>query len=50
MVINDEAEYTGEAPGRFQGLDLEQNLYVGGVPDYTRIPDAAGFSSGFVGK
>ncbi|XP_064610527.1 LOW QUALITY PROTEIN: basement membrane-specific heparan sulfate proteoglycan core protein-like [Liolophura sinensis] len=49
MVVNDEPSYMGEAQGRFVGLDLEDSLYLGAVPDFARIPQAAGFRSGFVG-
>ncbi|XP_048238836.1 basement membrane-specific heparan sulfate proteoglycan core protein-like isoform X2 [Haliotis rufescens] len=49
MIVNDEPAYYGEAPGRFEGLDLLENMYVGGVPNFQSIPRAAGFSKGFVG-
>ncbi|XP_064642804.1 basement membrane-specific heparan sulfate proteoglycan core protein-like isoform X7 [Lineus longissimus] len=48
MVI-DGKEYTGTSQGRFQGLDLSQLLYIGGVPDYNIINRRAGFTSGFIG-
>lgn len=35
--------------GKFQGLDLNEELYLGGYPDYGAIPKA-GLSSGFVGE
>lgn len=35
--------------GKFQGLDLNEELYLGGYPDYSAIPKA-GLSSGFVGE
>lgn len=35
--------------GKFQGLDLNDQLYLGGHPDYSAIPKA-GLSSGFVGE
>lgn len=37
------------AQGKFQGLDLNEELYLGGYPDYGAIPKA-GLSSGFVGE
>lgn len=49
-MVNDEPSYMGEAQGRFVGLDLEDSLYLGSVPDFSRIPQAAGFRSGFVGE
>ena len=35
--------------GWFQGLDLNEELYLGGYPDYGAIPKA-GLSSGFIGE
>lgn len=35
--------------GKFQGLDLNEELYLGGYPDYGAIPKA-GLSNGFVGE
>ena len=35
--------------GKFQGLDLNEELYLGGYPDYGAIPKA-GLSSGFIGE
>jgi hypothetical protein len=49
MVI-DGKEYTGTSHGRFQGLDLTQFMYVGGVADYNFINNRAGFTSGFIGR
>lgn len=37
------------AQGKFQGLDLNEELYLGGYPDYDAIPKA-GLSSGFIGE
>ncbi|CAH1774180.1 unnamed protein product, partial [Owenia fusiformis] len=48
MILNGQ-EYRGRAPGNFRGLDLVDNMYLGGVPDYNKIPQAAGFRQGFVG-
>ncbi|KAK3801367.1 hypothetical protein RRG08_059069 [Elysia crispata] len=49
MYVDDDAPYTGRAPGEFQGLDLAQPMYVGNVPDVENIPAGARFSSGYVG-
>lgn len=49
MYIGD-AEFKGEAPGPFVGLDLTEELFVGAVPDFTRIARAAGFANGFTGR
>ena len=43
-------EYTGEAGGAFRGLDLVEDMYLGGVPNYNAIARNAGFRQGFVGK
>ena len=49
MYVGD-SEYQGEAPGPFVGLDLNEELYVGAVPDFSRIARAAGFGNGFTGN
>lgn len=36
--------------GKFQGLDLNEELYVGGYPNYTLLAKTAGLKTGFVGK
>lgn len=36
--------------GKFQGLDLNEDLHVGGYPNYTLLAKTAGIKSGFVGK
>ena len=46
----DGKEYTGAALGNFQGLDLVERMYIGGVPDYNLIARHAGYRSGFIGK
>ncbi|XP_065579048.1 basement membrane-specific heparan sulfate proteoglycan core protein-like isoform X5 [Artemia franciscana] len=49
MIVNDQSPYVGQAPGKFQGLDLLTPLYIGAVPDFRNIHKQAGFSQGFVG-
>ncbi|XP_069938272.1 basement membrane-specific heparan sulfate proteoglycan core protein isoform X44 [Cherax quadricarinatus] len=49
MTVDDDAPITGRSEGRFLGLDLLEPLYLGGVPDFTRIHEQAGFASGFRG-
>ncbi|KAJ3585960.1 hypothetical protein NHX12_012366, partial [Muraenolepis orangiensis] len=39
----------GSSQGKFQGLDLNEELHVGGYPNYTLIHKTAGIKSGFVG-
>ena len=46
----DGQEYKGTSGGTYQGLDLNQPLYLGGVSDYRMIAREAAFNQGFVGK
>uniref|UniRef100_A0A8I6ASH2 Basement membrane-specific heparan sulfate proteoglycan core protein n=1 Tax=Rattus norvegicus TaxID=10116 RepID=A0A8I6ASH2_RAT len=48
MIVGNLAPVNGTSQGKFQGLDLNEELYLGGYPDYRAIPKA-GLSSGFVG-
>ncbi|KAK2106116.1 Basement membrane-specific heparan sulfate proteoglycan core protein [Saguinus oedipus] len=48
LIVGDLAPVNGTSQGKFQGLDLNEELYLGGYPDYGAIPKA-GLSSGFVG-
>ena len=49
MYIGD-SEFKGQAPGPFIGLDLNDELYIGAIPDFRRISRAAGYSNGFTGE
>lgn len=49
MYIDDRGPYRGVSPGTFQGMDLSQLLYIGGVPDFASIQKDAGFQTGFIG-
>nr|CAD7195790.1 unnamed protein product [Timema douglasi] len=49
MTVDNDGPFVGEAVGAFQGLDLVQPLYVGGVPNFKTIHRLNGFTSGFVG-
>ncbi|KAK5895452.1 hypothetical protein CesoFtcFv8_012044 [Champsocephalus esox] len=40
---------SGKSQGKFQGLDLNEDLHVGGYPNYTSLAKTAGIESGFVG-
>jgi len=42
--------FVGIETGKFQGLDLQDSLYVAGVPDYANIHRLSGFTKGFVGE
>lgn len=50
MYIDERGPYRGLSPGSFQGMDLSQLLYIGGVPDFRTIHKDVGFQTGFVGK
>ncbi|XP_055079317.1 basement membrane-specific heparan sulfate proteoglycan core protein isoform X9 [Periophthalmus magnuspinnatus] len=39
----------GTSQGKFQGLDLNEELYLGGYPNYTMLSKTAGIKTGFVG-
>lgn len=49
MYVDGAGPYRGTAAGRFQGLDLIEPLYLGGVPDFRSIHRLTGHSQGFVG-
>ncbi|XP_058532481.1 basement membrane-specific heparan sulfate proteoglycan core protein isoform X2 [Ochotona princeps] len=48
LTVGNLTPVNGTSQGKFQGLDLNEELYLGGYPDYAAIPKA-GLSSGFVG-
>ncbi|XP_039074704.1 basement membrane-specific heparan sulfate proteoglycan core protein isoform X3 [Hyaena hyaena] len=48
LIVGSLAPVNGTSQGKFQGLDLNEELYLGGYPDYDAIPKA-GLSSGFIG-
>ncbi|XP_035881388.1 basement membrane-specific heparan sulfate proteoglycan core protein isoform X10 [Phyllostomus discolor] len=48
LIVGSLAPVNGTSQGKFQGLDLNEELYLGGYPDYSTIPKA-GQSSGFIG-
>ncbi|XP_060879808.1 basement membrane-specific heparan sulfate proteoglycan core protein isoform X7 [Metopolophium dirhodum] len=49
MYIDERGPYRGVSPGTFQGMDLSQLLYIGGVPDFGSIHKDVGFQTGFIG-
>jgi len=49
-LVVDDKEYTGHSSGRHIGLDLTQNMFLGGVPDYQNISPYAAQTSGFTGR
>jgi len=50
MYVDGRGPYSGVAPGRFQRLDLEHPLFIGGVPSLDHVSSLAGFRQGFVGE
>ncbi|XP_032087651.1 basement membrane-specific heparan sulfate proteoglycan core protein isoform X2 [Thamnophis elegans] len=48
LVVDGHPPVNGSSQGRFQGLDLNEELYLGGYPNYAAIAKT-GLSSGFVG-
>ena len=50
MLVVDGKQYYGVGNGGYIGLGLSTPLYLGGVPDYSRITPNSGFVTGFVGK
>ncbi|KAK7791103.1 hypothetical protein R5R35_012915 [Gryllus longicercus] len=49
LEVDEQRIVTGKTQGAFVGLDLEQPLYIGSVPDFNQINKLAGFQQGFVG-
>ncbi|XP_069039964.1 basement membrane-specific heparan sulfate proteoglycan core protein isoform X5 [Lepisosteus oculatus] len=49
LTVDDNLPVSGSSQGKFQGLDLNEELYVGGYPDYDSISKTTGLKSGFVG-
>jgi len=49
LTVDSKPPVTGTSKGGSTGLNLNQNLFVGGVPDFSSISSSSGFESGFVG-
>ncbi|XP_034151976.1 basement membrane-specific heparan sulfate proteoglycan core protein isoform X5 [Esox lucius] len=49
LIVDREAPVNGSSQGKFQGLDLNEELHVGGYPNYTILAKTAGIGTGFVG-
>ncbi|KAJ8390133.1 hypothetical protein AAFF_G00110070 [Aldrovandia affinis] len=49
IVVDGDAPINGSSQGKFQGLDLNEELFVGGYPNYSVIAKTTGLKSGFVG-
>nr|XP_033778769.1 basement membrane-specific heparan sulfate proteoglycan core protein isoform X4 [Geotrypetes seraphini] len=48
LVVDDQLPVNGTSQGKFQGLDLNEELYLGGYPNYDTI-SKTGLKNGFVG-
>ncbi|TSL61242.1 Basement membrane-specific heparan sulfate proteoglycan core protein [Bagarius yarrelli] len=49
ITVDNEAPVNGTSQGKFQGLDLNEELFVGGYTNYSMIAKTAELNSGFVG-
>lgn len=49
MFVDGQGPYIGQSGGKNQGLDLVEQFYVGGVPNFNDISPHAGSTEGFVG-
>ncbi|XP_060115564.1 basement membrane-specific heparan sulfate proteoglycan core protein [Heteronotia binoei] len=48
LVLDHHPPVNGTSQGKFQGLDLNEGLYLGGYPNYAAVAKT-GLSSGFIG-
>ncbi|XP_060913969.1 basement membrane-specific heparan sulfate proteoglycan core protein isoform X2 [Labrus mixtus] len=49
IIVDGGEPINGSSQGKFQGLDLNEELHVGGYPNYTSLAKTAGIKTGFVG-
>ncbi|XP_053705091.1 basement membrane-specific heparan sulfate proteoglycan core protein isoform X1 [Synchiropus splendidus] len=49
IIVDGGQSINGSSQGKFQGLDLNEELHVGGYPNYTLLAKTAGIKTGFVG-
>ncbi|KAJ8016910.1 hypothetical protein DPEC_G00012250 [Dallia pectoralis] len=49
LIVDGESPINGSSQGKFQGLDLNEELHVGGYPNYTLLAKTADLKTGFVG-
>ncbi|XP_044266423.1 basement membrane-specific heparan sulfate proteoglycan core protein isoform X17 [Tribolium madens] len=49
MFVDGTGPFIGNAEGKYIGLDLSEQLYLGGVPDFDEISPEVGVLNGFVG-
>ena len=48
LVVDGAVPVTGSSPGGFTSLQLGENLFIGGVPDFNSLPSGV-INTGFVG-
>ncbi|XP_067227657.1 basement membrane-specific heparan sulfate proteoglycan core protein isoform X17 [Chanodichthys erythropterus] len=49
LIVDGEAPINGSSQGKFKGLDLNEELFVGGYPNYSMLAKTADLKTGFVG-
>ncbi|XP_075954009.1 basement membrane-specific heparan sulfate proteoglycan core protein [Anarhichas minor] len=49
IIVDGGETINGSSQGKFQGLDLNEEVHVGGYPNYTVLAKTAGIKTGFVG-
>ncbi|XP_049611156.2 basement membrane-specific heparan sulfate proteoglycan core protein isoform X2 [Syngnathus scovelli] len=49
IVVDGGEPVNGSSQGKFKGLDLNEELHVGGYPNYTALDKTTGIKTGFVG-
>ncbi|XP_072101165.1 basement membrane-specific heparan sulfate proteoglycan core protein isoform X3 [Mobula birostris] len=49
LLVDNNPPTNGSSQGNFRGLDLNEELYVGGYPNFDNISKVTGSNSGFVG-
>ncbi|XP_026092563.1 basement membrane-specific heparan sulfate proteoglycan core protein-like isoform X5 [Carassius auratus] len=49
LFVDGEDPINGTSQGKFNGLDLNEELFVGGYPNYSMLAKTAGLKTGFVG-
>ncbi|KAG5281836.1 hypothetical protein AALO_G00049330 [Alosa alosa] len=49
LIVDGEPAINGSSQGKFQGLDLNEDLHVGGYPNYSQLAKTADLKTGFVG-
>ncbi len=49
MKVDNQTEVFTNSGGKYQGLDLQEDLYLGGLPSFKNVSPDVGQTSGFVG-